>query len=314
MLALTGCTGKIGGAVLSAILDYKLLAPSSLVLCTSSDPSAPHWDALKIVGAQVRAFNHEDPAQMTAALTGCTKLFLVSTPNIALDYGTDVPDGKGRERSHIAAIEAARAAGVKHVYYTSLAFGSASRAGVMRAHLRTERVLQDLQDRGQLKMTILREGLYSESWPLYFGFYDALSRDDRHAVVVAGDGPICWTAIADLGVATALVLVEKSDRYIGRTLYLSHAKSTTLTQVARLVSQVRGTEVILEKVARDEYCRYYIARGRDTGHVEWWSSSYDALEARECLIEDPTFTQLLASVGRQPKPLEQTVREMLLHF
>jgi hypothetical protein len=64
------------------------------------------------------------------------------------------------------AIDAARRAGVKHIYYTSLAFGSPSKAGVMRAHLRTEAYLATLSD---LKVTVIREGLYNESWPLYLG-------------------------------------------------------------------------------------------------------------------------------------------------
>jgi uncharacterized protein YbjT (DUF2867 family) len=52
--------------------------------------------------------------------------------------------GYGREKHHFAAVDAALKAGVGHIYYTSLAFGSESEAGVMQAHLRTEAYLKGL--------------------------------------------------------------------------------------------------------------------------------------------------------------------------
>lgn len=59
---------------------------------------------------------------------------------------------------------------MKHVYYTSLAFGSDSEAGVMRAHLRTEEYLRKLEGEG-MKVTVVREGLYNSSWPLFLGVF-----------------------------------------------------------------------------------------------------------------------------------------------
>jgi uncharacterized protein YbjT (DUF2867 family) len=66
---------------------------------------------------------------------------------------------------HKNAIDAAKRAGVKHVYYTSLAFDPAGASAVMRAHRDTEAYLKE----SGLTYTIIREGIYSESYPLYFG-------------------------------------------------------------------------------------------------------------------------------------------------
>jgi hypothetical protein len=41
----------------------------------------------------------------------------------------------------------------------------------MRAHLRTE-FLKQLEGQEGLKVTVIMEGLYSESWPLYLGYFD----------------------------------------------------------------------------------------------------------------------------------------------
>ncbi|PSS12721.1 hypothetical protein M430DRAFT_36772 [Amorphotheca resinae ATCC 22711] len=307
MLALTGCTGKIGGAVFDALLTNQLIPPSQLVVCTSSSTEDARWDAFKSQGGIVRHSNYDDPESMVKAFSGCTKLFLVSTPRVSMDF-FDAPPGQGRERHHTDAIRAAQKAGVKHIYYTSLAFGPESVAGVMRAHLRTEAFLKDLKD---IKFTVIREGLYNESWPLYFGYYD-LKKDDRDEVVTAGDGPISWTSIADLGLASALVVVDPSEKYVGKTFYLSNSRTKTLKDIAAIVSKVKGREIRLKTVSLEEHCEYYITKmGRDKGAVEWWCTSYAALERNECWIKDSPFNELLSSRGRQPKPVEETIEEML---
>jgi hypothetical protein len=251
---------------------------------------------------------------MAAALEGCDKFFLVSTPNIAMDFN-NAPDGQGREKHHIAAIEAAHIAGVKHVYYTSLAFnvGEERReTGVMRAHLRTEAYLMKMAEEGKMKYTSIREGLYNESWPLYFGYYYDLKDDPRTEVVVAGDGPVCWTAISDLGLATAMVIVDPSEKYQGKILYLSNTESRTLRDIAAVVSRVTGKEVALKVVSPLEHMRFYSEdMGRDGPAVEWWVSTYEALQKGDCKIEDGTFSELLATKGVKPKAVEQTIEEML---
>lgn len=245
---------------------------------------------------------------MIKAFSGCTKLFLVSTPQVELDYN-NAPPGHGREKQHFSAIEAAQDAGVEHIYYTSLAFGGHSRASVMTAHLRTEEVLSQLIN---TKFTVIREGLYNESWPLYLGFYYGLKNDDRDTVIVGGDGPICWTSIADLGLATALVVADPSDKYVGKTITLAQTRAVALKHVAQVVSDVKGREVALKVVSKDEFCRYYIDEKRmDKGNVEWWSTTYDALNDTECLIQEPTLSELLSSKGVQPKQIEETIKEML---
>jgi uncharacterized protein YbjT (DUF2867 family) len=243
------------------------------------------------------------------AYKGCSKLFLVSTPRIEMDYN-DAPLWQGREKHHRAAIDAALDAGVSHIYYTSLAFSSPSKAGVMRAHIRTEAYLHELEKANKVKITIIREGLYNESWPLYFGYYFGLKDETRKEVRVAGDGPVSWTSIPDMAFGTAKVLAAPSEEWSGKTFYLSQKKTWTLQQIAEIVGKVRGEDVGLKVVSRMEYEDFYAERGTERASVEWWSSSYDALKDRECAIDDPTLENLLKEAGRSPKPLEETIEEM----
>lgn len=205
-LAIIGATGKLGGAVLDALLTYNLLSPSEIVVTTSSDPASPKAEKIRAQGVTVRQATFDDPSSLERAFSDVKKLFLVSTPQIQMDFN-DAPHGRGREAHHFAAIDAAVKAGVKHVYYCSLLFQDNSKAGVMVAHNRTEDYLKGLRG---IKYTIIREGLYNESWPLYFGHYD-FPDDDREEILVAGDGPIAWTAIADLGLGNAMVAVDDHD-------------------------------------------------------------------------------------------------------
>lgn len=228
-----------------------------------------------------------------------------------MDYN-DAPLWKGREAHHRAAIDAAVAAGVKHIYYTSLAFGNPSKAGVMRAHIRTEKYLHELAEQGQVQFTILREGLYNESWPLYFGYYFGLKEETRRKVVVAGDGPISWTAIADMALATARIVAAPASDWAGKTVYLSQRETLSLENIARIVSRLRGEDVGLKVVSRKEYEDYYVSeKGMERASVEWWSSTYDAVADGECDITDDTLENILKELGRKPKPLEATIEDMM---
>ncbi|KAL6710731.1 hypothetical protein ACN47E_007788 [Coniothyrium glycines] len=311
MLAVTSATGKLGGAVLNAILENKLIDPAELVVCTSSKPDDSRFQHLHDQGIQVRYANFDEPSSLASAYKGCTSLFLISTPRIAMDYN-EAPLWQGREAHHRAAIDAAVRVGVQHIYYTSLGFANPSKASVMRAHIRTETYLRELKEGGHIKSTVIREGLYNESWPLYFGYYFGLKQETRKEVVVAGDGPISWTSIADMAFGTAKVLSEPSQKWAGKTFYLSQKSTRTLHDVAQIVSQVRGEKVRLKVVSRQAYEDYYVnEKGMERPSVEWWSSTYDALKEGECAIDDPTLEQILSEAGREPKPLEDTIQEML---
>ncbi|KAJ3579225.1 hypothetical protein NPX13_g1338 [Xylaria arbuscula] len=296
-IAIVGASGKLGGATLSALLQHNLAPPSDIIALTSSSSSSSSAPESQDVHT----------------------LFLVSTPDIALDFGVPMDydgtsagaekDGKGRESHHKNAIDAAVRAGVKWIVYSSLGFGFSkgkgkgkgvsgeSKAGVMRAHLRTEAYLRAISaEHDGVQITILREGLYNESWPLYLGYFDvAHAREERDVVVLGGDGKICWTAIHDLGVASALVLA-----------------SATKSATEQEREEERGKGVKVEIVGRKEHERFYVEEKRmERPAVEWWASTYEALEDGECLVDDPVLERLLARVGLKPIPVEDTVAAMV---
>ena len=142
----------------------------------------------------MRRGNYSDPASLDTAFAGADKLLIVSYPSIA---------HAERVANHKNAIDAASRAVIKHIYYTSLAFASDSKAAVMQAHLDTEKYLKE----SGLTYTILREGIYSESYPLYFGFWSPGEGNDE-VLVPYSDGGIAWVSREDLGEGTAKIMVE----------------------------------------------------------------------------------------------------------
>ncbi|KAI5242056.1 NAD(P)-binding protein [Aureobasidium subglaciale] len=307
MLAIIGASGKLGGATLDALLEYNLLPKDQIVCCTSSQPGSVTWSSLEKKGVQVRHASFDDKSSLETALSGCDKFFLVSTPKIDMDYN-DAPWGSGREKHHFTAIDAAQSAGVQHIYYSSLAFQNPSKSRVMQAHIRTEAYLAKLP----INYTIMREGLYNESWPLYASYYD-LKDDQRSEVPIAGDSPISWTAISDLGLASALVIVAPSSEYAHKTFYLSRTEGArTINQVLDKVSAVRSKKVSTKIITHQKLESYYVRdRKLSEPAAKWWVATYDALRDEECLINDPTLEKLLAAKGRKPKPVEETIEEML---
>ena len=95
------------------------------------------------------------------------------------------------------------------MYYTSLAFAGDSAAAVMQAHRDTEAYLRA----SGLAWTILREGIYSESWPLYFGFWAGPREEgdgSEEVLVPHADGGVAWASREDLGEGTARIMVDVS--------------------------------------------------------------------------------------------------------
>jgi uncharacterized protein YbjT (DUF2867 family) len=289
MYVLTGATGGLGSQVLKALLTE---VPPTEVIVSLYNTSSAASQRLSSLGVTVRHGDYTSPETLKSAFSGGNKLFLVSSPSI-----NDIE----RFEQHRAAIDAAIAAGIQHIYYTSLAFASDSVAAVMQAHLRTEAYLKTKN----VKYTIIREGIYSESIRLYLSFFDPTFPKEETVIKIPADGGIAWVSRPDLGAGTAKLLI--SDEYENRTVLLSGDRSYTVEETAALVGEIVNKRVVTQIVSVDEYVAQ-ISQGKNVDYAKRWATTYDGLKMGECATVDPLLQKL---IGRLT-PLEDVLREMLV--
>lgn len=218
MIAVTGVTGNLGRVVVDDLLTR---VPATELVAVARDPrkAADLTDR----GVDVRAGDYDDAASLRTAFAGVDVLLLVSSP--------DVTPGV-RARQHGTAIDAAKAAGVGRIVYTS-AIGAEDGQGFLADHTTTESLLRD----SGVPHTLLRNTFYEE----------ALVNPGLRAAVDAGeivgaDGgrPVNFATIRDLGLAASAVLT--GDGHAGAT-YELRGPLWTLTDLAAVVTEVSGTPV-----------------------------------------------------------------------
>jgi len=104
----TGVTGKQGGHVAN-----HLLLRGHKVRALARDPTNPKLEAFRSKGVEVAQGSFDDPAAVRRAMTGVDAMFLM---------GTSFEAGPAAETRHgIAAVDAAKAAGVPWLVYSSVA-------------------------------------------------------------------------------------------------------------------------------------------------------------------------------------------------
>lgn len=127
---ITGVTGGLGAAILDQLLT--LVPASSIAVSSTKAARAAEFEKR---GVHFRIANYKDPESLTKAFGGVKKLFFTSSDSF---------DHAQRTKDHENVVNAAKAAGVGHVYYSSLALGGfgESKAALMIAHRNTEKSLE----------------------------------------------------------------------------------------------------------------------------------------------------------------------------
>jgi NAD(P)H dehydrogenase (quinone) len=215
----TGASGQLGRLAAEQLLDR--LSPAELILVTRR----PHALAdLADRGVEVRRGDFDEPASLAEAFAGGDRMLLIST----LAIGSRVPQ-------HQAALDAAAAAGVQRVVYTSLTnpVPNHPSGDVVEEHRQTEELLHG----GDLAWTVLRNGPFGElQVPL-----GAIAVTYGKLVTNAGDGRIAPISRSDCAAAAAVVLT--TDGHEGKTYELTGPEALTQTDIANLLTEVSGRPV-----------------------------------------------------------------------
>lgn len=282
MLVVTGATGKLGRQIVERLLE---VMPADQVGASARDPQKA--DALAQRGVRVRHGDFADPGSLVSAFEGASRVLIVSSNAAA--YGGDPLV------QHRAAINAARAAGVRRIVYTShMAASTSSAFSPMHTHAATEEMLWETG----VSWTALRNGFYASTVSTMVG--DAASSG---VLAAPRDGKVSWTAHGDLAAAAAAILMEEG-RLDGPTPPLTAGETQDLSDVAAILSSLYGRSVERRIVADEEQAARMAGRGTPSAVVDITLGMYRAARAGEFAAVDPTLAALL---GRKPMSLRDVL-------
>lgn len=259
-IAVTGATGVVGGGV-SRRLASAGIAQRLVVRSPNRTPA--------LAGAEVAAASYGDAAATRAALTGVHTVFMVS--------GAEDPN---RRADHLTFVDAAAAAGVRRIVYTSF-FGANPDSTFLlaRDHWFTE---QRIRDRG-LEFTFLRDNLYADQFLTFAGPEGVLRGP-------AGDGRVAAVARADV-IDTAVAVLESAavsdgdaTPHDGVTYGLTGPNALTLDEVAEVITRVTGRKVRYQPETIEEAYASRSVFGAPGWQVDAWVSTYTAIAAGELAI------------------------------
>jgi NAD(P)H dehydrogenase (quinone) len=268
VIAVTGATGALGRRVAERLSA----AGADLRLVVRDAARAPQVRGSEVV-ANPGGF--DDPAGLEAALRGADTVYLVSAA-----------EHENRLQQHFDAVDAAVAAGVQRIVYTS--FLNASPDAVftlVRQHFATEERIRA----SGVRATFLRHSMYADFVPFF------ASVENGRAVIAApaGEGRTSFVSRDDLAdVATAVLLRQDRD-LDGQALEVTGPEALTVTEAAQVLTEITGRPVDYRNQTVEEAW----ATRRPSGHPDWeiegWVTSYLAIAAGElATVTDvvPTLT------------------------
>ena len=227
-IAVTGAAGHLGRHIIDSLLARDVAAGDIVAIVRTASKAADLADR----GITVAEAAYEDTAALTSALQDVDRLVLVS--------GSEV--GR-RLAQHTSILDAAKAAGVGFIAYTSLVNADSSELSLAPEHRETEALLAS----SGIDHVLLRNGWY---WENFASNVDA-ARATGHVFGAAGEGRVNGAARRDYAEAAAVVVT--TDGHAGKTYELGGQPSLTYPEIAQAVGTVIGAEVSYVNQSVEEY-------------------------------------------------------------
>jgi len=242
---ITGASGSFGRQVTQLVLEK--VSASELILVTRNPSSLAEFAAR---GAQVRAGDFDKPETLSKAFAGGEKMLLISTLAVGLR----------RQRQHRMAIEAAVAAGLKHIIYTSSAgIHPKSPSLAVADHYVTEELLR----RCGVAFTFLRDSQYAE---VIATMIAPMALRTGKWIMSAGDGCMAFVSKKDCIASAAAVLT--SPGHEGAVYEITGPELYTFRQAAAIAAEIDGRPIEYVSVGEDERLAIFDAAGIPRAYVD----------------------------------------------
>ncbi|KAF3392993.1 Quinone oxidoreductase 2 [Talaromyces pinophilus] len=239
---ITGATGGLGSRVLAYLVAN---VPRSEYAATPSQEA--NRASFEKHGIAFRVANYDNPATLDTAFEDVENLFFVSTENF--DTAGGVYDCTVTLLRLLSG----------WVWYTSLGFGglrSDSKIGVQKAHLETEKILQE----SGLTYTSIREGLYAEIFPIFLQWYPNTKRS----------------------------MLQRGG-YENEIILLTSNEALHAADVVRIINQTTNRQVELVLTTPEEYAKFRKDNDESKKSDSYWQHVFNCLKVlrkviRKCLI------------------------------
>ncbi len=235
-ILVTGTSGHLGRLIVERLLARGL--PADQIVAGARTPS-------KVADLGVRAveLDYTKPDTIAAALDGVETVMLVS--------GSEVGQ---RAIQHANVIDAAKAAGVSRIVYTSAPNAREGALILAPEHKATEEAIEA----SGIPATILRNGWYTEN---YAGTLEQATSGE--IVTSTGTGRVSSASRVDYADAAAVVLTTEGHE--GMVYELSGDTAWDFDEFAAVASGIHGTPVVHRAVSSDEHVAALLAAGLDEG-------------------------------------------------
>lgn len=282
MIAITGATGQLGQLVIEELLKT---VPASKIVAIVRNPAKA--DALSQRGIVIRQADYTDQAAFTTALNGVDKLLLISSSEVGQ-----------RAAQHQNVINAAKAAGVKLIAYTSLLHADTSPLGLHVEHVETEKALAE----SGVPYTLLRNGWYTEN------YLASVPPALEHGVFIgaAGEGKIASATRADYAAAAAKVISEEG--HAGKVYELAGDSAWTLSELTAELSRLSGKPVAYQNLSEADFAAALKGAGLPAGLADMLADS-DTGASKGGLFDDSRTLSKL--IGRPTTPLAESIKAIL---
>ena len=282
MIAITGATGQLGRLVIEQLLKT---VPANQIVAIVRNPAKA--EALSQQGIVVRQGDYTDLAALTTALKGVEKLLLISSSEVGQ-----------RATQHQNVINAAKAAGVTFIAYTSLLHADNSPLGLHVEHVATEKALAT----SSIPYALLRNGWYTEN------YLASAPPALEHGVFIgaAGEGKIASATRADYAAAAAKVVSEEG--HAGKVYELAGDSAWTLSELAAELSKQSGKPVVYQNMSEADFAAALKSVGLPAGLADMLADS-DVGASKGGLFDDShTLSKL---IGRPTTSLAESVKTIL---
>jgi NAD(P)H dehydrogenase (quinone) len=283
-IVVTGAAGQLGRLVIAGL---QKIAPAAHVVGIVRNAAAAKDLADR--GVELRTADYDDAASVARGLAGAARVLVISSSEI----------GPRRMQQHRHVIEAAKAAGVTLLGYTSLLHAGTSPMALAVEHRETEALIRS----SGLPFVLLRNGWYTEN---YTANVAAAVRDGA-VLGAARNGRISSAARADFAAAAAAVLASPANQ-AGKVYELAGDAAYTLAEYAAEISRQSGRPVIYKDLPEADYKAALQAAGLPEALAALYAES-DVRTAEGALLDDSR--QLSRLIGRPTTTMARSVAAAL---